>query len=359
MKIKNYISKNYSNYLQSKSSIFYPKNKKDLIRIIKFAAKKKLKILSLGSSLSWFDTIFNTNNIIINLKYFKKTFKFDKKKGILILSASYKISEIMKSINKYGWTVCSIPGNSEVTIGGCIGNDVHGKDSFKYGNFGENVEELEIIMANSKFVKCSKHKKKEIFQSTLGGLGLLGVVTTIKLKLKRKSENYSTTNYICNNYKELIKEIYNKKENYDYIYGWLDTYAKKKSLGRGIIFKSKSLNINNKLSINNKNFLVKIKNLLQKTIFSLSIKNNLMKYLNFLYFKSFLFKKKSYLNSYEEISYPLDTNGIDVKKQIAPKAFLEIQVIIKKKNLLNGLRLFLEKCQKIKSLQHNHRNKNA
>ena len=61
-------------------------------------------------------------------------------------------------------------------------------------------------MANSKFVKCSKHKKKEIFQSTLGGLGLLGVVTTIKLKLKRKSENYSTTNYICNNYKELIKE---------------------------------------------------------------------------------------------------------------------------------------------------------
>ena len=347
MKIKNYISKNYSNYLQSKSSIFYPKNKKDLIRIIKFAAKKKLKILSLGSSLSWFDTIFNTNNIIINLKYFKKTFKFDKKKGILILSASYKISEIMKSINKYGWTVCSIPGNSEVTIGGCIGNDVHGKDSFKYGNFGENVEELEIIMANSKFVKCSKHKKKEIFQSTLGGLGLLGVVTTIKLKLKRKSENYSTTNYICNNYKELIKEIYNKKENYDYIYGWLDTYAKKKSLGRGIIFKSKSLNINNKLSINNKNFLVKIKNLLQKTIFSLSIKNNLMKYLNFLYFKSFLFKKKSYLNSYEEISYPLDTNGIDVKKQIAPKAFLEIQVIIKKKNLLNGLRLFLEKCQKL------------
>ena len=218
MKIKNYISKNYSNYLQSKSSIFYPKNKKDLIRIIKYAAKKKLKILSLGSSLSWFDTIFNTNNIIINLKHFKKTFKFDKKKGTLILSASYKISEIMKSINKFGWTVCSIPGNSEVTIGGCIGNDVHGKDSFKYGNFGENVEELEIIMANNKFVKCSKHKKKEIFQSTLGGLGLLGVVTKIKLKLKRKSEKYITTNFICNNYKELIKEIYNNKENYDYIY---------------------------------------------------------------------------------------------------------------------------------------------
>ena len=72
-----------------------------------------------------------------------------------------------------------------------------------------------------------------------------------------------------------------------------------------------------------------------------------MKYLNYLYFKSFLFKKKSYLNSHKEISYPLDANGIDVKKQIAPKAFLEIQVIIRKKNLLNELRQFIEKCQKL------------
>ena len=61
----------------------------------------------------------------------------------MILSASYKISEIMKSINKYGWTVCSIPGNSEVTIGGCIGNDVHGKSIAS--KEGISIEELEII----------------------------------------------------------------------------------------------------------------------------------------------------------------------------------------------------------------------
>ena len=76
MKIKNYISKNYSNYLQSKSSIIYPRNKKDIVKAINFAKKNKLKILSLGSSLSWFDTIFNTNNVVINLNKYKKTFKF-------------------------------------------------------------------------------------------------------------------------------------------------------------------------------------------------------------------------------------------------------------------------------------------
>tara|TARA_B110000467_G_C18027339_1_gene318890 strand:- start:94 stop:630 length:537 start_codon:yes stop_codon:yes gene_type:complete len=72
-----------------------------------------------------------------------------------------------------------------------------------------------------------------------------------------------------------------------------------------------------------------------------------MKYLNYIYFKRFQLKENNYFNSYKEISFPLDSNGIDVKKQIAPNAFLEIQVIIGKKNLPHGLSQFIDKCQKL------------
>ena len=78
-------------------------------------------------------------------------FIFDKEKGIITVSSNYKISEILDLINKKGWTLSSIPGNSQVTIGGCVGNDVHGKDSFRYGNFESSVIELEIILSNKKF----------------------------------------------------------------------------------------------------------------------------------------------------------------------------------------------------------------
>ena len=99
MRLNNYISTNYSNYKTSKSKIFYPKNKKEIFKLIDFCSRKKLKILSIGSSLSWYDTIFNTNNIIINFKDYEKVFKIDKKKGILIVSSFYKISEILEKIN--------------------------------------------------------------------------------------------------------------------------------------------------------------------------------------------------------------------------------------------------------------------
>ncbi len=348
MRLNNYISTNYSNYKTSKSKIFYPKNKKEIFKLIDFCSKKKIKILSIGSSLSWYDTIFNTNNIIINFKDYEKVFKIDKKKGILNVSSFYKISEILEKINKFGWTICSTPGNPDVTIGGCVSNDVHGKDTFKQGNFGENVIELEMILSNKKVIKCSRHKNSKIFRAALGGLGLLGIITQIKLKLKKKKKTYVTTNYTCRNYKELIKEIYRDRNRFDYIYGWIDFYSKKKQLGRGVIFKSKADNFSRAKYFNSGSLISQIKNLIKQIIFSFCSRFNFMKYLNFLFYKSFLFKSKNFKSSYKEVAWPLDINGINIKKCIYPNSFFEIQIIIDKKNLPDGLKNFILKCQNLK-----------
>ena len=51
MNLENYLGSNYSNYKNSKSSIFLPKNNEEIFQIIDFAIKKKLKILSVGMIL--------------------------------------------------------------------------------------------------------------------------------------------------------------------------------------------------------------------------------------------------------------------------------------------------------------------
>ena len=55
--------------------------------------------MTIGSGLSWFDTIYNTNQIIVNLKQYEKKFLFDKK-GILVISPGFKIKEILDKIKK-------------------------------------------------------------------------------------------------------------------------------------------------------------------------------------------------------------------------------------------------------------------
>ena len=345
MKLKKYLNYNYSNYKNSKCEIYYPKNKKDIIKIINYAIQNDKKILPIGSGLSWFDTIFNSENIILNLEKIKKKFIFNENIGELTISSQFKIKEIINQLNKFGWSLYSIPGGGEVSIGGCIGNDVHGKDSFKYGNFSQSIIELEIILPNKKIVKCSKEKNSEIFKSVCGGLGLLGVITEVKIKLKPIAKFYSSITVPCNNHKELIKNLYKDIDSFDYINGWVDIFAKNNKIGRSIIFKSKKIE-NKNLKSDNIN-TSKLFNIIQKIFFGFCVKNNLTKYINFFIFFLFKFKRNN-TNSYKDISFPLSSYGVDIKEIIDPFSFFEVQIIIKRKKLPNDLKNFILFCQKLK-----------
>ena len=71
-----------------------------------------------------------------------------------------------------------------------------------------------------------------------------------------------------------------------------------------------------------------------------------MKILNYFIFYLFKLKRKNY-NTYQDITYPLSSYGVDIKDAIKPYSFFEIQVILKKKNLSNSLKNFILKCQEL------------
>ena len=347
MKIKKFLNLNYSNFKKSNCQIFFPKNNKDIFKIIDFAKKNKKKILPIGSGLSWYDTIFNSDNIIVDLINYKKKFLFNKNKGELLISSQFRIKDIIDKLNKYGWSLYSIPGGGEVTIGGCIGNDVHGKDSFKHGNFSQSIIELELVLPNKKIIKCSEKKNNKIFRSVCGGLGLIGIVTEVKFKLKPIAKFYHSVTIPCYNYKELIQNLYKDIDEYDYINGWVDIYGRNQNLGKSIIFKSKRIDKKNLKSdnINTLNFF----NVIQKYIFGLFVKNNLTKYINYFIFLLFKSKKEN-INTYRDISFPLSSYGVDIKDIINPYSFFEVQILIKKANIKNDLKNFILYCQKLNLL---------
>jgi len=232
---RNQYTKNFSKFnYKERSVVFYPKNINEIKKIITYSELNKTKILCIGNSLSWHDTIINKNNFLINLRKFKKKIIINKRFKYIYLSSNITIKNALRIANSNLYSIASIPGNLNVTVGGCISNDVHGKDSFKNGNFSENIIELTILLANKKIIKCSKDKHKEIFKAVAGGLGMIGIILYAKIKLIPIHRNYLTEKYKCSNYKELIHKLYLNRNDYDFIYGWVDTYASGKGIGRGI-----------------------------------------------------------------------------------------------------------------------------
>jgi len=296
--------------------------------------------LCVGSSLSWYDTIQNNENIIIRLNKFKKKLYIDEKNGTLRATSNYTIKDLNKILLKKNLAFHSVLGSEDVTLGGCVSHDVHGKDSFKYGNFSENISELTFINSQKKIIKVSKEKNLNLFRALCGGIGLLGIIIEVKIKLKKISLIYKTEIIKCNNFLEIYETLYKNISKYEYIYGWLDCAAKKSSLGRGIVFKSKEINENFyiKKKINFLNFF----KIIQNKIFSFLLKKNYIKLINSIFW--IITQKKTKYQTYSEINYPIKYNNIDIKKTLSPYSFLEIQIILRKSSLPRDLHKFLKKC---------------
>jgi FAD/FMN-containing dehydrogenase len=122
------------------------------------------------------------------------------------------------------------------TLGGCLAMNVHGKNNFIAGTLGEHVHAFTALLPSGREITCSPEENRELFYAMIGGLGLLGVFTSITLKLKRVySGNLWVKAWATPTLQAILDDIDALKAETDYIVGWMDTTVGGGALGRGQI----------------------------------------------------------------------------------------------------------------------------
>src|SRR5436189_5155083 len=92
-------------------------------------------------------------------------------------------------------------------------------------------------------VTCTPQKNADLFYAMISGLGMLGIFTSITLKMKRiYSGLISVDAWHVPNLNRQLSGLLEYAPDHDYIVGWLDTTVKSKSLlGRGQIHAARNL----------------------------------------------------------------------------------------------------------------------
>ena len=72
------------------------------------------------------------------------------------------------------------PGKSNVTIGGAIASDTHGKDNVWGGSFHKNVKKM-LLSIDGDEIEISRDKNLDLFNATIGGFGLTGTIKNVEL----------------------------------------------------------------------------------------------------------------------------------------------------------------------------------
>jgi FAD/FMN-containing dehydrogenase len=192
--------------------------------------------LPFGNGRSYGDSCHNGAGTLIDSRDDDAVIDFDAAAGTITCEAGITLSAIFARILPEGFFLPVTPGTAEVTLGGAIANDVHGKNHHKRGTFGAHVEALTLRRSDGEVLACSRHENTQLFAATIGGMGLTGLVLYARIRLMRvASPDIRQRTIRFTHIDDYFARIDAIDAAHEYSVAWIDQLATGKRLGRGIL----------------------------------------------------------------------------------------------------------------------------
>ena len=144
-------------------------------------------VIARGAGSGYGDSAQNAGGLVALTAPAAGPIDLDASAGLVTVSAGVLLRHLMDILVPLGWTLPVLPGTTEVSVGGAIAADVHGKNHPEAGAFSAYVEEMEILTPGLGRLRVGPHDQPDVFWATVGGLGLTGVIRSARLRLRRLS----------------------------------------------------------------------------------------------------------------------------------------------------------------------------
>lgn len=161
---------------------------------------------------------------------------FDPLTGRLTVEAGVRLSDILDTFVPRGFFPPVVPGTKFVTVGGMIAADVHGKNHHRDGGFGDHVEALTLLTPSGEAVHCGPDRHPELFEATVGGMGLTGTILEATFRLRPIETGWlvqRTT--VADNLDAALAGLEASSEA-TYSVAWIDCVARGARFGRSLIY---------------------------------------------------------------------------------------------------------------------------
>ena len=281
-----------------------------------------------GNGRCYGDASLSTETI--NTLKYDKVLSFDIENGILECQSGLTLDKILEFIVPKGWFLPVTPGTKFITVGGAVGSDVHGKNHHVDGSFSNHIVEMELILADGTKTVCSPGKNVELFDATCGGMGLTGLITKVKFRLKKIETSYIKQKQVkAENLDEVIR-LFEEYNHYTYSVAWIDCLKKGSHFGRSILILGEHAKVD---QLPEKYKAAPLKLPAKKSIpFPINLPSWVLntftvKLFNFLYYGKNFKKEINNVVSYEPFFYPLDAI-LNWNRGYGKKGFVQYQFVL-------------------------------
>ncbi|MEA4944279.1 MAG: FAD-binding oxidoreductase [Propionicimonas sp.] len=199
-------------------------------------------ILARGLGRSYGDVAQNAGGIVVDLTALDTIHAIDPVAGTVDVDAGVSLDTLMRAALPYGLWVPVLPGTRQVTVGGAIGCDVHGKNHHSAGSFGNHVASLELLVADGRVLHLTGSGSAddpdgELFWATIGGVGLTGIVLRAVLTMTRTETAYFVADGVVTHTLDETIAVHSdgSEAGYDYSSAWFDVISPAPKLGRAAL----------------------------------------------------------------------------------------------------------------------------
>ena len=124
---------------------YQPEDVAGIGRVFNLARTTGRPVCLRGGGNSYGDAAILQDGIILDLTRMDKILAWDSETGIIDTEPGVTIEKLWKSIISYGWWPPVVSGTMYTTMGGCAAMNIHGKNNYTMGPFGEHILEFDFL----------------------------------------------------------------------------------------------------------------------------------------------------------------------------------------------------------------------
>lgn len=198
------------------------------------ARKKGFSVIAMGAGCSYADQIQNDGGAVIDCRGLAGIVAWDPASGRLSARAGTSLADILRVALPAGFTLPGVPGSFQVSVGGAIANNVHGKDAHRF-SFGRAVRSIDLLDAGGKITTVTRDGDAALFRGVLGGMGLLGIVVAAELQLERIPSAWVEVETVRTFSLAESLSVFERRSGSDFALGWMNGLAAGARRGAGVI----------------------------------------------------------------------------------------------------------------------------
>jgi decaprenylphospho-beta-D-ribofuranose 2-oxidase len=192
-----------------------------------------------GLGRSYGDAAQNAGGTALDLTKMNRILSLDasSEPATVTVQAGVSLDLLMRALLPFGLWVPVLPGTRQVTVGGAIAADVHGKNHHTQGSFGNHVGSLDLLMADGEVRTVTPDGAADaLFWATVGGMGLTGAILGATVILQRAETAYFTVDTDrATDIDDLMQRMSVGDANYTYSVAWFDAVTRGRHMGRAVL----------------------------------------------------------------------------------------------------------------------------